>query len=110
MARSRPPEKIALADLDTAMTQDVVGGGGVEIEVRQHEADQELLALERQGLLRADRKGDILLGGRVDVGGFGALHIVERLCDARLQLVEALFLIGILRRLAGPAPGAVLWG
>src|SRR5205085_11897275 len=103
----RPSEEIALADLDTGMTQDVVGGGGVEIEVRQHEMDEELLTLERERLLRADRERDVLLGRRVDVGGLDALHVVERPGDACLQLLEAFFLVGKFRRLAGEAADAV---
>ena len=33
----RRSHEIALADLDAAMAQDIVGGGGVEIEIRQTE-------------------------------------------------------------------------
>ena len=39
-------EKIALADLDAETPDDVVGGRGVEIEVRQHEMHEIGLALE----------------------------------------------------------------
>src|SRR5262245_20561823 len=37
---------VALADLDAVVAQDVVGGGDVEIEVRQRMPEQVLLAVE----------------------------------------------------------------
>src|SRR5947208_13246561 len=85
---SRPSQKIPLADLDAALAQDVVGGGGVEIEVRQREGDQVLRALQRQRLLRADGKRDLLLFRAVDLFGLEAVHVVDRLGNARLEVVE----------------------
>ena len=84
----RPPEKIALAELHAAMAQDVVGRGGVEIEIRQREADEIVRALERHGLLRADREGDVLGRARVDLRRREAFDVVDRLGDARLQVGE----------------------
>src|SRR5215831_4879785 len=91
---SGPSEEIAFADLQPAMTQDVVGRGGVEIEVRQHEIDHELIALERHRVLRPDRESHVLLVGRIDVLRGEALDVVDRLLDARLELVDRLLVIG----------------
>src|SRR5215469_1190686 len=71
--RSARAEVIALADLDAGMPQDVVGGGDVEIEVRQPEMEQEVLALEGQGV-GADRQRDLAGFAAVDLGRLEALH------------------------------------
>ena len=54
-------EEIALADLDAAMAGDRVGGGEVEIEIRQHEMI-EVVAAVHVALGLAERKGDLALG------------------------------------------------
>src|SRR5712672_3035307 len=54
------PQKIPLADLDAAVAQDAMRGGGVKIEIRKRKATGELLALQRHGIARAGREGDVL--------------------------------------------------
>src|SRR4051812_28303635 len=54
-------EEVALADFDAAVAQDAVGDGDVEIEVRQVEAGEKLLARHGRGLAAADREGDVAL-------------------------------------------------
>src|SRR5262249_20071967 len=78
---SRPPEKIALAKLHAAVAQDVVGRGGVEIEVRQRKGDEIVRAFQCHRLLRADREGDVFGCARVDLRRREAFDIVDRLGD-----------------------------
>ena len=48
--RSAHPEKIALADFHAVVAQNAVRGRGVEVEIREREAVEKLLALERHGV------------------------------------------------------------
>src|SRR5436190_24292409 len=64
---SSAAEEVALADFDARMAQDAVRDRRMEIEIRQREVDQVLLAGERHRVLRPDRKGDILALGAVDL-------------------------------------------
>src|SRR5437588_4189357 len=68
----RPPRSTLFPYTTLFRSQDVVGGAGMEIEVRQREADHILRAFQRHRLLRTDREGDILAFSRVDVGGVEA--------------------------------------
>src|ERR1700675_3856996 len=80
--RRRRAHEIALADLDTALADDVVGGGGVEIEIRQRVAEQQALPGELADL--PARKGDLdlLAFGAVDLALLHALEIFDGLGDA----------------------------
>src|ERR1043165_2969768 len=70
------PQKIALADLDAIVAQDVVGGGGVEIEVRQAKTDEDLFAGQFHGGAAHRQLDDARLGA-VELLGFEALHILQ---------------------------------
>src|SRR5262252_482759 len=74
------------------MAQDVVGRGDVEVEVRQPEMEQKILALEGQGVT-ADRQCDLTTLAAVDLGSLEALHVVEGLGDALLKLRKARLLV-----------------
>jgi hypothetical protein len=50
------PEKIPLADFDAVVAQDAVGGRGMEVEIREGEVGEILLALQRRRLARAEGK------------------------------------------------------
>ena len=90
------------------MAQDVVGGGGVEIEVRQEEVEEILAALELQ-LVTADLQHDFAILRAVDLIRRHALHEIDGLGDASLQLVEGLFRVCIRGDVdAGEAGGATL--
>src|SRR3954464_918478 len=82
-------EEIALADLDASVAQKTVGGRGVEIEVRQRERAQELLALHGDGLVGAGREGDILGVGAFELLRLERFHVVDGLRQALLQLRKA---------------------
>src|SRR6202035_6047896 len=61
------PEKIALADFHAVVPENAVGGGGVEVEIREREIVEELLALHGQGIGRADGKGDVACIGVLEL-------------------------------------------
>src|SRR3979490_3013195 len=82
--RRRRAHEVALADLDAALADDVVGGGGVEIEVRQGVAEQQALAGELAGLAAREGDLDVLAFGAVDLALLDALEIVDGLGDAVL--------------------------
>src|SRR5438876_5010826 len=72
------PHEVALANVDPAMAQDVVGGGAVEIEVWQHVVQQESLPGEL-ALVGAELERDLLVLGAVDLRRLEALDVVDRL-------------------------------
>src|SRR4051794_16580573 len=53
------PEKIPFSQLDAVVPQNGVGDRGVEIEVRKRKGRKELLALQRQLVVRPGREGDV---------------------------------------------------
>src|SRR5690348_14353034 len=57
----QPAHVVPLAERHTVGAQDVVGGGGVKIEVRQRERHQKALGDERQ-LMLAEVEHDVLAG------------------------------------------------
>src|SRR5438552_10312235 len=69
------PEKIPLADLDAVVAQNAVGDRGVEIEIRERKAGDELRALQRH-LVGADGEGDVARRGAVELCRLECLHIV----------------------------------
>src|SRR3979411_1441856 len=71
--QSSSPKKITLADFHPVMAKDAVSGGGVEVEIRERKIVEELLALQRDGLIGA--------GGKADLAGIGAIELrrLERL-------------------------------
>src|SRR5882757_6986519 len=73
--------EVALAELDPAMAQDVVGGGAVEIEVRQRVAEQQ--RLPRELAHGAAREGDLdlLVLAAVDLRRLEALDELDSLGD-----------------------------
>src|SRR5450759_3318370 len=89
----RRSHEIALAEFDAAMAQDVVGGGSVEIEIRQTEVEQERLPFE---LALSARKldNDLLVLGAVDLHRLEGLDEINGLRDAVLDLGEARFIVG----------------
>src|SRR5262245_17980559 len=102
-------QKICLADIHAAMTQDRVGGGEVEIHVRQHEDGEIVVTLHLPLLARAERNGDLSIGRRVDLLGVERLEEGDGLGDAGFQLGDRGLGILVAWRLdAGEARGAVL--
>jgi hypothetical protein len=92
--------EIALADLDAVMAQDVVRGGGMKVEIRQRKMAEELLPLQRHGLVWADRKRDLTAVGALELCGLEAADIFGGVGQPRFQLGKAGFGIG--RRGASP--------
>src|SRR5215471_14048402 len=71
--------EIALADFDAIMPQDAVGGGRVEIEIREGERAQELLALHGNAAVGPGREGDVLLVGALELRRLERFDVVDRL-------------------------------
>src|SRR6266850_1508769 len=61
----QPADEVALAERHAVGAQDVVGGGGVEIEVGQRERHQKPLCREGEFVI-ADVKDDIAAAERID--------------------------------------------
>src|SRR5436190_19619944 len=91
--RRRCAHEIALADLDAALPDDVVGGGGVEVEVRQRVAKQQALAGEIAGLAAREGDLDLLALGAVDLALLHAFQERDGLGDAVLQLRDGGFVV-----------------
>src|SRR5438045_602061 len=85
-ANSVEAHEIALADLDAGVAQKAVGGRGMEIEVRQRECAEELLALHRDGLVRATGEADVPGLGALELLRLERLHIVDGPGQPLLQL------------------------
>src|SRR5207249_3888924 len=67
MRSSAGADEIALADFHAVVAQNVVGGGGMKVEVRQGEMAEKLLPLQRQGLVRAGGKAHVAVLGAVEL-------------------------------------------
>src|SRR5580704_283759 len=94
---SREAEEVALAELDAVVAQEGIGGGGVEVEIRQGEK-QEVIAPFHLGVLASDLERDVLVLGAVDVFRFQPVDEDERRRDTGLQFRKALFLVFMLGR------------
>src|SRR5271166_737977 len=94
----RRAHEIALAELDSAMAQDVVRCCAVKIEVWQDEILQQRLPREL-ALVGAELDGDVLVLGAVDLRRLKGFAVVDRLGEARLELGKACFRVGHVRHL-----------
>src|ERR1051325_5593268 len=108
--RRRAAHEIALADLDAALADDVVGRGGVEIEVRQGAAEQQALPGELAGLATRERDLDLLALGAVDLALLHALQIFDGLGDAVLEPRDRGLVVGELQGLLARASRRVARG
>src|ERR1700722_15742110 len=108
--QSAHAEEIALADFDAVMPENVVRGGGVEVEIRQREMAEELLSLHRHGLVGASGKSDIAGVGAVELRRLERLDIIGGIAEPLLQLLEGLFGVGRRRHFAMGQPCAALGG
>src|ERR1700751_3797279 len=96
--------EIALAELDPALAQDVVGGGAVEIEIRQRVGEQQRLAGELARRPARERDLDRLVLAAVDLRGLEAFEEIDRLGDAILELRNGRLGVGETRQVgAGEA-------
>src|SRR5437660_7387198 len=78
-------EEVDLADFDTAVTENVVGGCDVKIKVWQREM-VEIVGALHVPRFRAERHNDLAVGGLVDLLGVERLHKEDRPGNARLEL------------------------
>src|SRR6201991_1057495 len=92
--KSTHPEKIPLADLDAVVAQDAVGGGGMEVEIREGKMADELLAFQGHALIRACGKLDVAAVRAVELRGLETVHILDGLRPPLLQLGKGFFGVG----------------
>src|SRR3954471_19641199 len=85
MTISTHPQKIPLADLDAVVAQDAVGGGGMEVKIRECEMANELLALQGHGPFRPSGKFHVAVLRAVELRGLEAVHICDGLRQPLLQ-------------------------
>src|SRR5437899_1555451 len=81
-------QEVLLADLHAAMAQDRIGGGEMEIDVRQHEMIEIVVALHVALVGRAERECELTIGGAVDLLGVERLEKGDGLGEARLELID----------------------
>src|SRR5215510_4919638 len=96
--------EITLADFDAAMTEDVVGGGDVKVEVWQYEVVEVIDTSHVTFDARAKRESDLAVGGLIDVLGVERLHKGNRLGNARLEFCDCLLVVLIGRRVYASEP------
>src|SRR5712691_5529539 len=102
-------QKVALADVNAAMAQDRVGDCDVEIEVRQHEMVEVIVAFHVALVGRAEGERDLTIGRRIDLLAVERLQIGDRFCETRLELIDRRLIVFVARRFdAGEARRAVL--
>ena len=94
----RRSHEVPLAELDATLTQDVVGGRGMKIEVRQAEVQQQRLPGE---LALAARKfhRDLLVLAAIDLRRLDRLDEFDCLGNAFLELGKRCFRVGESRQL-----------
>src|SRR5262245_62336502 len=110
LQRYRRAHEIALAELDPAMTQDVIGRGAVEIKVRQRVVEQQRLARELAGGTARKRDLDLLVLAAVDLRGLEALDEIDGLGNALLQLGNGGLAVGKGRHVHAREPAAGIDG
>src|ERR1700743_3951224 len=86
-------EKIALADFHAIVPQNAVGGGGVEIKVREGEAAEELLAGESEVVVGTDREGDFARIGALELRGLERFQVIAGLGQPLPPLVKSLLCV-----------------
>jgi hypothetical protein len=69
-------QKVALADVNAAMTQDHVGRRDVDIEIRQDEMVEVIVAFHVALVGRAERKCDLMISRRIDLLWVEGLQMV----------------------------------
>ena len=90
---------VALADLDSVVAQNVVGGDDVEIEMGQRPVPEVFKAVRVEYQVLDQREQDRAVLGTLEGGRTRALHIIDRLGDAGLEIVEILLIVFKARRL-----------
>src|SRR4051794_21612520 len=70
-------QKIALADFHAVVAQNAVRDGGVEIEIRKRKVAEELLALQRQGIVWPGWEADVAALGAIELRWFECLDVLR---------------------------------
>src|SRR6476659_1495824 len=83
-------QEIPLADLNTVVAQDAVGGGGVEVEIRKRIVEQVLLAFHRHRVALTDGEGYLPRLAAIELRRLERLYIVDGFRNPLLQFLKAL--------------------
>jgi hypothetical protein len=81
-------DKVALADLHPAMPQNGVGGGEMEIVVRQHKVIEIVGAFHQATGAAAKREFDVAVDGGINRFGIERLQICNRFGEPRFELID----------------------
>ena len=87
-------EKIALAQFNAIVTEDVIGRRAMKKEIRQRHVIEILLAGDGLGLGWAGREGDLSLFPAFEFRGFDRLDNAENFLNARMEFRKGRFGIG----------------
>src|SRR5579864_7920215 len=103
-ATSHRAEEIPFADIHAVMSQDVIGSGHVEENVRNRPALQKRQPLELQRALTSGYL-DIPILTALERASRNALDKIQRARNARAQLIESLLIVLEARRFLADQPG-----
>src|SRR5581483_8361801 len=103
-------QEITLADLDTIVPENAVGGRRMKIEIGKRNAGEKLLALQRHRSIRTNRKCDIPTLGAFELRRRETLDVVAGLRQSLSEFFERLFGVGDGRQFAAGEPGTRLAG
>src|SRR5262249_59845572 len=97
-------EEVLLADVETAMTQDRVGRGEVEVDVGQHEVVKIIVALHLALVHGPEWKRDLAVARRIDRLGVERLEEGDGPGEAVFELRDRRLFVLIARRLDAREP------
>ena len=90
---------VALADVNTVMTQNCISGRNMEMEVRQQKMVEVIVAFHVTLIGRAERERDLTIGRLVDLLAVERLQIGYRFCQSRLELIDGRLIVFVAGRL-----------
>src|SRR6516164_11355991 len=108
-SRSNGSNEIALAQFYTAVAQNVVSGGAMEIEVGHDEMHEIGLAPETH-LVFTEREVDFTVLRAINVTGFEGLHERHGLSEPRLEISKSLFCVVMFRHFDAGEPRSGSFG
>src|SRR3984885_9127425 len=92
------PHIVALADLDSLLAKNVVGGDDVKIEMRQLPVPEVLEGVGVEHQVLDEGKQDRALLRAVEGGRGGALNVIDRPGNACFEIIQGLLIIFKARR------------
>src|SRR3974390_3306753 len=108
-SRSNSANKVPLAQINTAMPQNVVAGGAMKIKVGHDETHEIGLAPETH-LVFTERQVDFTVLRAINVAGFEGLHERHSLSEPRLEISKSLFSVVMFRHFDAGEPRSGSFG